>query len=77
MDWLTFISAMSSAIAWPFVVLVIALVLREKIFALIPSLREVTMPLRRHRQPAFRLMPRRPRQSPLPSCVGRGRPNPR
>jgi hypothetical protein len=44
MDWLTFISAMTSAIAWPLVVFFIAFILREKILALIPSLREVTMP---------------------------------
>lgn len=41
MDWLTFISTMTSALAWPLVALVLGLVLRKKVLDLIPAIRKL------------------------------------
>lgn len=41
MDWLTFITKLVDALAWPVVALVLGLVFRRKLLALIPTLRKL------------------------------------
>lgn len=44
MDWLTFFTKITEALAWPLTVLVIAFIFRKQVLNLIPSLKELTLP---------------------------------